>query len=186
MSTLEIVVFSMLGGIVILALMLAIGGLIWLAFDMRRVQKQTKEQVARNEQETKVALDSAKSSFAAIRSEMKSILEDHRKQITALLDDNRKAMQAGIEKINAEALTAAAVRCFEACQRLEKSIAVFQKLILENTDQRMPNEYAAEEYAPERSEFGGPPSAFSLSLAAQADAEAERETAVFTETQPDR
>ena len=162
MSEIGIVLVSLLGGAVLITLLAGVAYLAWQSFSLRKTQAEIRALIAGNLQETKSALDAAKSSFSTIRSETKSILEEH-----------RKAMQAGIASINAEALTTAAVRCFEGCQRLEKAIAVFQRLILENTDQRTPGDYAPEETAPERNEFGGPPSGYSVGLTAAYDAEAD-------------
>jgi hypothetical protein len=193
MSTPEIILISALCGMFGLALLAGVAFLIWLAIELRKTQRavqaentaiQNKTQTAldRNEQETKSTLESAKSSFSAIRAEMKVILDSNQNKTTALLEEHKQAMQVAIGKINAEALTAAAVRCFEACTRLEKTITIFQRLILENTDQREPSNYAPEEYAPERTEFGGPPSGFSLSVNANADTEAERESGALQES----
>jgi hypothetical protein len=182
MSVIEIVVISVLCGMFGLAMVAGVAFLIWLAIDLRKIQNKTQQAIEKNEQETKVIFDSAKSSFAAIRAETKAILEDHRKQTTVMLDESRIALTAAIRTINAEALTAAAVRCMEACQQLGKTISVFQRLILENTEQRTPNEYGPEEFAPERTEFGGPPSNFSVGLNAATDAEAEREAGALQES----
>lgn len=185
MSTIGTVVISALIGMFALGLLIALGVLIYLAFDLRKALAASKEEkssvyaetraaIAGNQAEMKAILETGKSTFASIRAEVKTLLEDHRKQTKALLEEHRKATQAGIDKINAEALTGAAARTIQASQRLEKIATLLQQMILD-TEPRATHEYGPEEYAPEQ-RLGMPPSGFNLSTTAVLDEEVEQAT----------
>lgn len=172
MNTVGIVAISLLAGMFLLAMVAGLVLLIVLAMRLSRaldksqkenaaVYAETRTALSGYQAEIKAAIDSAKASFSAIRTETKTILEEHRKQ-----------MQGGIEKINAEALQGAAARSIQACMRLEKVAVTMQSLFLD-AETRPTHEYGAEDFAPEATTFGGPPSAFSVGQTSAMDAEAE-------------
>jgi hypothetical protein len=176
MSTIGIVVISILGGMFGLALLAGVVLLIWLAWDLRKalavaqkenlaVYQETRAALTAHQQEMKSVFESARNGFASIRNETKSLLENH-----------QNVMQTQIAKINAEALAGTIARMIEVCLRLEKGIAIFQKMIFDN-ETRVTNEYGPEEFAPENTTFGGPPSGFSLSQSGKHDVETDQEAA---------
>ena len=178
MGTIGVIVISVLGGMFALAVLIGLILLLYLAWRLLQLLKQSQEQNQAVSHETKSVLESAKSGFSSIRNETRTLLEEHRRQFGEILELHRKEMQQGIDKINAEALQAAAARSIEACMRLEKAVGIFQKLLLDN-EERVTHEYGAEDTAPESSTFGGPPSGYSLSQTARLDAEAEQQEAQF-------
>jgi hypothetical protein len=174
MSTIGIVVISVFGGMFGLALLAGVILLIWLAWDLRAalrksqeenlaVYKETRAALTTNQQEMKSIFESARGSFTSIQKETKALLESH-----------QQAMRTEIAKINADALAGTIARMIEVCMRLEKGIAIFQKMIFDN-ETRVTNEYGPEEFAPETTTFGGPPSGFSLSQSGKHDVEADQE-----------
>jgi molybdenum cofactor biosynthesis enzyme MoaA len=193
MSIVGIVSLSILAALFLFLLLGGVAVLIWLALSLKRQLAAAKEQftavyaetgrlLAAHQAESKATIESAKSSFVAIRTEVRGLLEDHRRELAAILEAHRAAMQAGIDKINAEALQGAAARSIQACLRLEKAIGVLQQLFLE-TESRSTHEYGAEEFAPEESTFGAPPSGFGLSPTAALDQQAQtEEQALLTES----
>ena len=183
MNTVGIVALSVLGALFFFAMIAGVVTLIWLAWSLKKqtaalqektisVYAETGKLMAAYQAETKSTVESAKASFGAIRNEVRAQLEEHRRQ-----------MQAGIDKINAEALQGAAARSIQACLRLEKAIGVLQQMFLE-TETRSTHEFAPEEFAPEESTFGPPPTGYSVGTAAQLDqqADAEEQAGLFTET----
>lgn len=194
MNTIGIVAVSLAAGLFLALLLAGLGLLIWQAFQNRKaireiqsqrdaVSAETKALLAGNQAEMKSAIESAKSSFATIRTEMKALLDDHRKQTKAILDEHRKAMQAGIEKINAEALISVAARLTQVALRAEKAVGVLQAMMAD-AESRATHDYAPDEYAPETSAFGGPPSNFSVSQVARLDEEAQQVEAPQVEMFP--
>ena len=183
MNIVGIVALSVLGALFVFALLGGAGVLIWLAWSLKKqtaalqektasVYAETKELMATYQAELKSVVESAKAGFGAIRKDVQAQLEEHRRQ-----------MQSGIDKINAEALQGAAARSIQACLRLEKAIGVLQQMFLE-TETRSTHEFAPEEFAPEESTFGPPPTGYSVGTAAQLDqqADAEEQAGLFTET----
>ena len=194
MSVIGIVAISILAALFLFLLLGGVALLVWLAFTLKRqvaeakaesasVYAETGRLLAVYQAESKSAIESAKSSFSAIRTEVRGLLEDHRRELAATLEAHRSAMQAGIDKINAEALQGAAARSIQACLRLEKAIGVLQQLFLE-TESRSTHEYGANEFAPEESTFGTPPSGFGLAPTAALDQQAQEEEqqTLFTES----
>lgn len=184
MSTIGMVVLSALLGMYLLGMLLGLGILIWLALKLRSdlqaskqekdsVYAETKQVLAANQAEIKAILESGKSVFTSVRADTKALLEEHRKQTKAQLEEHRKGMQAGIDRINAEALSGAAARTIQACQRLEKIATLLQQLILE-TETRATNDYMDEAFAPEKTLAGTPPSGFNVSQTAALDAEVDQ------------
>lgn len=191
MSTVGIVALSVLGGMLGLAMVAAIGILIWLAFDLRRLLKETKSTdiavqnkieaiLLAHQADLKATIESAKASFGGIRNDSRAQLETQRKEITETLAEHRQRMQQAIDKINAEALAASAAKAIEASLRMEKAIAVFQRFLTDNIE-RTTNDYGPDDYAPEGNEFGGPPSFFGVGTTSRLDDEAERETAAVSQ-----
>ena len=194
MSVIGIVAISILAALFLFLLLGGVALLVWLAFTLKRQLAEAKEEstavyaetgrlLAAYQAESKSAIESAKSSFSAIRTEVRGLLEDHRRELAATLEAHRAAMQAGIDKINAEALQGAAARSIQACLRLEKAIGVLQQLFLE-TESRSTHEYGANEFAPEESTFGTPPSGFGMGSTAALDQQAqdEEQQILFTES----
>ena len=194
MSVIGIVAISILAALFLFLLLGGVALLVWLAFTLKRqlagakaesasVYAETGRLLAAYQAESKSAIESAKSSFSAIRTEVRGLLEDHRRELAATLEAHRAAMQAGIDKINAEALQGAAARSIQACLRLEKAIGVLQQLFLE-TESRSTHEYGANEFAPEESTFGTPPSGFGMGSTAALDQQAqdEEQQILFTES----
>ena len=174
MSPIEIAVIAALAGMFGLLLLAGVFLLIWLAWDLRKalagsqkenlaVYQETRAALTAHQQEMKSVFESARNGFASIRNETKSLLENH-----------QNVMQTQIAKINAEALAGTIARMIEVCLRLEKGIAVFQKMIFDN-ENRVTNDYGPEDFAPENTAFGGPPSGFSLGQSSQHDLEADKE-----------
>jgi hypothetical protein len=204
MNVIGIIALSILCALVVVALLGAAGVLIWLAMRLRRelveVQRQNasvyaetgKLQVATRD-EIKIAIEGARSSFHGIRAQIQTVIEDSRKATDAaqveqgkalneVLATHRKEMQVGIDKINAEALQTVAVRLTQVCVRAEKAIGVLQQMILES--ERAPGaEYGAEEFAPEETRFGPPPSGFSQSVTSRMDDEVDRAAAQEVQTE---
>ena len=194
MSVIGIVAISILAALFLFLLLGGVALLVWLAFSLKRqvaaakaesaaVYAETGQLLATYQAESKSAIESAKSSFSAIRTEVRGLLEDHRRELAATLEAHRAAMQAGIDKINAEALQGAAARSIQACLRLEKAISVLQQLFLE-TESRSTHEYGANEFAPEESIFGTPPTGFGMGPTAALDQQAqdEEQQILFTES----
>jgi hypothetical protein len=195
MSTVGIVALSILAALFLFALFSGVGLLVWLAWNQKkqqaaaekenaRVHAETEKVLAANQAEVKALLESAKAGFGSIRNETRATLESYQKTIGVLLEDHRREMQAGIEKINAEALTSVAVRLTNVCIRTEKAIGVLQQIMMQ-ADAAPAFTGGPEDYGPEEgaSTFGGPPTAYSVSRTAQMDEEVEREQSVemFTE-----
>lgn len=184
MSTIGIVALSILAALFLFLLLGGVAIQVWQAFSLKRqlagakaeidrVYAETERLLAAHQAESKSTIESAKSAFSAIRTEVRGLLESHRQELGAILEAHRAAMQAGIDKINAEALQGAAARSIQACLRLEKAIGVLQQLFLD-TESRSTHEYGPEEFAPEEASFGTPPTSFSVGQTAQLDEEAER------------
>src|ERR1039457_3752439 len=121
MSIVGIVSLSILAALFLFLLLGGVAVLIWLALSLKRQLAAAKEQftavyaetgrlLAAHQAESNATIESAKSSFVAIRTEVRGLLEDHRRELAAILEAHRAAMQAGIDKINAEALQGAAAR----------------------------------------------------------------------------
>lgn len=182
MSVIGIVAISVLAA---LFLFVQLGGTtlqLWLGWQLRRgrtadqkereiVYAETKNLLAGFQAETKATLESAKSGFASIRTEVRGLLEEHRKELALTLEENRRQMQLGIDKINAEALQGAAARSIQAALRLEKIATLLQQMVLD-TETRATHEYGPDEFAPEESIFGAPPSGYSVSQTAALDDQA--------------
>jgi ElaB/YqjD/DUF883 family membrane-anchored ribosome-binding protein len=196
MSTVGIVALSVLAALFLFALLGATGLLIWLAWSLKKslvtqkrendvVYAETKTLQVTHQAEIRSLLESAKSSFGAIRNESRTQLEDHRKEIrgtieefrkelAGVLEDHRKQTQVAIEKINAEQLISVAARLTNVCLRAEKAISVLQAMMVD-TEARATHDYGPNEFAPEESPFGAPPSGFSLGQTAAFDEQVLRE-----------
>ena len=205
MSTIGIVALSVVAALALFAFFAGIAVLIWLAWTLKRslaelqawsksVYAETAQLLAAHQAESKAIIESAKGSFGAIRTEVKTALEGnqkaneqaqltHQKTLDATLVDFRRQMQAAIDKINAEALQTVAVRLTQVCVRAEKAIGVLQQLILD-TEKSTGFDGGPEEYAPEDSQFGAPPSGYSVSPTARLDQEADsvQQAELFTES----
>lgn len=177
MNVIGIVSLSLLCGLFLALLIGGLAMLVWLAVKLRRENAQMREAIqsliVTHQAELKSSIESAKASFGAIRTEMKTVLDTHNKATKSTLDEHRRQMKEGIDKINAEALIGASARAVQACQRLENAAGIIQRLFMD-TENRPTHEYRAEEMAPETTSFGGPPSAFSVSQTAAMDTEVER------------
>lgn len=195
MSTIGIVATSVICGIFCILLLLGIALLVWLAVKLHAAVKELKAENAAVQAETRTTLTAHQSQTAAAmtvyHAEMKAVVDSSKASFTtirnetkAMLEAGQQKMEDGIKKINAEALQSAAARSIEACLRLEKVIGIFQQLIL-NNEERVTHEYGPEDFAPESTTFGGPPSQFSISENARLDAEAEQETASLQESRAD-
>lgn len=195
MNMIGVVAISVLAAIFLCALFVGVGTLIWMAYTLKRqlqdskkenglVHAETTKILVAYQAESKAQIDSAKASFAAVRNAIQAQLEAQQKELHATLDEHRRQMGVSIEKINADALVTVATRLTQVCIRTEKAISVLQQLILA-TEQTPATDYPAEAFAPEESQFGAPPSGFSLSQTArfdqEADAASNRES--FTEFQ---
>lgn len=194
MSTIGIVALSVVAALALFAFFAGIAVLIWLAWTLKRalaelqawsksVYAETAQLMAAHQAESKATIESAKGSFGAIRTEVKTALEGNQKTLDATLVDFRRQMQAAIDKINAEALQTVAVRLTQVCVRAEKAIGVLQQLILD-TEKSTGFDGGPEEYAPEDSQFGAPPSGYSVSPTARLDQEADnvQQAELFTES----
>ena len=179
MSTVGIVALSLLCGLFLALLLAGLGVLIWLAVNLRKtlaevraemasVSKKTADTLTQYQGEMARQVESSKSALGAVRVEMAKLLEENRKKTDGILNEHRRQMQGSIDKINAEALQGAAARAIQACLRLEKAVGVIQQLFL-NSEERVTNQYGAEDFAPESSTFGGPPSGYSQSQTARFD-----------------
>ena len=121
----------------------------------------------------------------ALRGDVKSSWDGQVKAIAGVLELNQAAISASIDKIDAEALQASAARSVQAVRKLESTVGLLQKILLE-AGERPGNDYAPEEYAPEENpRFGTPPSGFSVSSVTALDEEAEREQQEQFESQAD-
>lgn len=191
MSTLGIVLISLLGGMFLVVLLASAAVLVYYAVALRKQQAElgrqatavyaeTHAMLAGQAAEMKAAVEAAKNSFQTVRQETKTILEGHRENLKTTLEDHRAQMKTGIDKINGEALQAAAARSLEACMRLEKAAAVIQTLFLDN-ENRVAGEMADEEMAPEKTRFHGPPSGYSVSQTATLDSQDDVVTAMAAE-----
>jgi hypothetical protein len=184
MSTIGVVAVSLFCGLFLALLLAGLGTLIWLAVSLRKtlatvraemdsVSKETRGLLAQYQGEMAKQVESSKSSFGTIRTEMGRLLEENRKKTDGILNEHRRQMQGSIDKINAEALQGAAARAIQACLRLEKAVGVIQQLFL-TSEEKVTNQYGAEDFAPEDSTFGGPPSGYSQSQIARFDDQMER------------
>lgn len=184
MSTIGIAALSLFCGLFLALLLAGLSTLIWLALTLRKtlaavsvemksVSFETRALLAQYQGEMVKQVESSKSSFGAVRTEIKTLLEEQRQKTHGILEEHRKQMQAGIDRINADALQGAAARAIQACLRLEKAVGVIQQLFL-NGEERVTNQYGAEEFAPEESTFGGPPSGYSQSQTARFDDSVEK------------
>jgi phage tail sheath protein FI len=197
MNLIGIIAISVLAALFLFALLAATGVLVWLALRIRkdqvteqqerqRVYAETEKLLAAHQTELKAIVESARSGFGSIRTDMRASLDanqkvaeaalaDHQKALAATLDTFRQDINEAIKKINAEALATVAVRLTQVCIRAEKAIAVFQQLIL-STEQQPGHDYAPDAFAPEESAFGAPPSGYAVSQTARLDQEADIET----------
>lgn len=186
MGTLGIVALSVACGLVLAFLLLAVGLLAYLAFDIRSRAKALKVEAEavqawtrrfHEDQQTqfKSSIDSARASFEKIRSELKAQLAEETKRIAETLAVHQSAMRTAISKIDAESLQAASAQAIKSCRQIDKSIGALQKLILAGTE-GIGGDFPPDEFAPENDEkIGTPPTSYSLSPTAQLDSEAERE-----------
>lgn len=195
MNEVGVVVISVLAGMFLLVLVAGLGYLVWIALDIRKslvainaekssVYAETGKFLAELRADLKSQVEAGRSSFSGIRTEMKTLMEEHRGKTCSLLEDHRKetgamivasekAMQVGIDKINAEALAGAAGRTLQACLRLEKVATILQQMMID-TEGRATHDYAPEEFAPETA-FGTPPSSYNQSTTAALDEQVEQE-----------
>jgi len=189
MGTIGIVAISVIAALFLFTLLAGLAALVWLAWQLRRIlgesQAKTTAVYAETEAllkgyqaESKSLLESAKTAFASIRNEVRSTLETQRADLGVVLEHHRNQMQQGIDKINAEALQAAAARSIQACIRLEK-VAVLLQQMFSDTEARVTNDYAPEEYAPEE-RFGTPPTGYSVSTTAALDEQSQAEESAAT------
>jgi len=194
MSLVGIIATSVIAALALFVLFAGIGLLIWLATRLRKdlaawqqqailVHAETKQLLTTSGTETKASIEAAKGAFTAIRNEVKASLEGqqkaaetglaaHQKALAETLANFRSEMQVAIAKINAEALQTVAVRLTQVCIRAEKAIGVLQQLILD-TEKSTHFDGGPEDFAPENSTFGGPPSAYSVGETARFDQEAD-------------
>jgi len=184
MSTIGVVAISLFCGLFLAVLLSGLGVLIWLAMNLRKalaalrleavsVSSETRAVLAQYQTELARQIESSKSSFGVIRNDMKALLDEHRKKTTSTLEEHRQKMQAGIDRINADALQGAAARAIQACLRLEKAVGVIQQLFL-NTEEKVTHEYGPDEFAPEETAFSGPPSGYMQSQTARYDEQVEQ------------
>jgi hypothetical protein len=158
------------------------------------VHAETEKLLAASGAEVKASIESAKGTFSAIRGEVKTSLEaqqqawkqtteGHFKELRMVLAQFQGEMNTAIAKINAEALQTVAVRLTQVCVRAEKAIGVLQQLILD-TEKSPHFDGGPEDYAPETSPFGGPPSFYGRSQTAKMDDEVDmvQEAQQFTES----
>lgn len=202
MNTVGIVILSILGGALLLALLLGIGLLLWKAFESARlfrelsalllsVQTETRALLATSQSEIKAVneqhagrmkaeFDSARAALNTLRADVRNAWVEEVRAIHGALQDHRKEIAASIEKINAEALQTAAARSVDAVRKLEKTVEFLQKMLLE-AGERPGKEYGPEEYAEEEEQQSGtfrtPASQFSVGATARLDREAEEEAA---------
>ncbi len=193
MSTVAIVLLALAAGAFLILLLGALGICIWAALHIQRGQRELKAERLAVQTETaatlnshaakiKAEVDSAKASFTAIRNEIRSAWIEETRSLNALLVEHRAEMAKAIDKINAEALQAAAARSIAAVQKLERSVGILQKMMLE-AGERPGEEYGPEEYAPESGDkFGTPVSQYSLGAVARLDEAAAAEERAETET----
>jgi len=179
MSTIGIVAISVIAALFLFILIAGLGALLWLAWQLRRlllesqarsaaVYAETEKLLSGYQAESRSQLESAKSAFSSIRNEVRSTLESQRADLGVVLEHHRNQMQQGIDKINAEALQAAAARSIQACLRMEKVAGLLQQMFSE-TEARVTNDYGPEEFAPEESRFGTPPTGYSVGVTAALD-----------------
>lgn len=196
MSVFGIVAASILSALFLFALLACAALAAWQGWQNKRllsaaqreteqVYAETKSLLVANQAETKATIESAKGAFGAIRTDVRALLEDHRKEIrvtieefrkelAATLDGHRQQTQTAIDKINAEALVSVAARLTQVCLRAEKAVVLLQSLVLD-TEARVTNEYGPNDFAPEDSPFGTPPSGYSVSQTAALDEQSGRE-----------
>jgi HAMP domain-containing protein len=194
MSLIGIVAISVLAALFLFTLLAGLAVLIWLAMRLRKdltaaqqqaaaVYAETQKLLQSHQAESRTSIESAKSSFGAIRNEVKTSLEGQQgawkaatetqtKELRATLDQFKADIGVAISKINADALQTVAVRLTNVSIRAEKAISVFQELIL-SAGNPGPSDLPDEAFAPEESQFAGPPSAYSVSPTARMDQEAD-------------
>ena len=199
MQTVGIVAIALLAGLFLALLLLGLGILLWLAFRLRQqtaevaarqsaVQTETAALLEKSHAEIlrlnqehaarlKSEVESAKAGFVTIRNDVQTAWTEQMNAISVMLVEHRREIQAGIDRINAEALQTAAARNLKAVTGLEKMVALLQQMMLESYTPKPGTEYGAEEYAPEEpTRFGTPPpTGFSVSETARLDEEAEAE-----------
>lgn len=206
MNELGIIAIALAAGAFCVLLLLGLAVLLWVAFEnrkqatafagiqndlraeMRGVLEKSQSEMLKASTEhaarLRAELESAKSALGKTQAQVAAAWEKIEKDLSATLESHRKEMREEIEKINAEALQAAAVRSIHAVRELEKVVTLLQKLMLE-AGEKPGSEYGPEEYATEDNPtFGTPPTGFSVSPVTRLDEEAQQEEERATEAQP--
>ena len=159
MNTLGIVMLSLFVGVFLVVLLGALGVAIWAAWQARKavlVHAGTMERILAEMTQQTVA---SKGAFAAIKQEMKVLLEGHQAIIAAT-----------VKAINADSLQEASVKIITACKRMEQAVATLTTLVYDK-DVVQEVGLGSEEVAPAGQTIYG------RSTGARQDEEAEFETA---------
>lgn len=203
MSTVGIVVIALAAGAFLILFLLGLALLLWKAFESQRLMRELRAVLAAVQAETaalleksqtelktltethanrlRAELESAKAALTRLHADVRSAWVEESRSLSTILAEHRQQIGAAIDKINAEALQAAAARSIAAVQKLEKVVGILQKMMLE-AGERPGVEYGPEEFAPEADgRFGTPVSAYSVGATARLDEEAAAEERVAEE-----
>ena len=118
MGTLGIVMLSLFVGVFLVVLLAALGVGIWASYQARKAVLVHAETMARMLQEMTQQTAASKGAFAAIKQEMKTLLEGHQVIIAST-----------VKAINADSLEIASIKIVNACKRMEQAVATLTTLV---------------------------------------------------------
>ena len=118
MGTLGIVMLSLFVGVFLVVLLATLAVAVWASYQARKSVLVHAETMAKMLQEMTQQTAASKGAFAAIKQEMKALLEGHQTIIAGT-----------VKAINADALQEASVKIVNACKRMEQAVATLTTLI---------------------------------------------------------
>lgn len=154
-SSLEVAFVSVLVGAFCVLLLAALGLAIYAAWRAKKsadalsqwfteVQAKTDDSLATQAEELTKILESSKSNFTGIRTEVRSALEMFSDQYRQTLEAHQQRMDAAVSKINAEELSKASKTAVAACREFQRIAAALQGLLL-NTERATEDDEDVEE-----------------------------------------
>ena len=126
MNSLGTVALAFMGGIFLVVITLATGLSLWVSWDARRrtlavldILEEHQKSRQQDMEEMRRVLESGRSVFQGIRSEMKTILDAQLTEMRASFKAFETGFRAAIKNINGKSLAEASTKMVRAVQRLE-------------------------------------------------------------------
>lgn len=161
MNTLGVAALCFIAGIFLIIIVLAVGASLWVSWQaFKRLKalgdamEAAQEQREQDFEEFKKVLESAKSVFQGIRSEMSRSLESQSSEMRQTFKVFEDTFTKSLKNLNGKALVEAAPKVISAVKRIEEVTVALHQLVINAEESRStPSEWQSEargsEHAPE-------------------------------------